>query len=96
MRFNITFTSGASRDLEHFRAFEQRIIVGAIKSHLLTEAGSQSRKRKPLRPNELATWELRIGAFRVFHDIDGDDVKIIAVGVKAHNELYIRGKKVEL
>lgn len=96
MRFNITFTRSSSRDLAHFRAFEQRVIVDAIKSRLLTEAGTESRNRKPLRPNELATWELRIGAFRVFYDIDDDEVKIIAIGEKARSDLYIRGKRVEL
>jgi hypothetical protein len=33
----------------------------------------------------------------VFYDFEGDDeLKVVAVGYKQHNDLYIRGKKVEL
>jgi mRNA-degrading endonuclease RelE of RelBE toxin-antitoxin system len=40
---------------------------------------------------------LRIGDHRVFYEIEGDEtVTILAVGVKSHNDLFIRGKKVEL
>ena len=46
----------------------------------------------------LADWELRVGRYRVFYDIDENAhvVRIIAVGYKEHNDLYIEGKKFEL
>jgi mRNA-degrading endonuclease RelE of RelBE toxin-antitoxin system len=49
-----------------------------------------------LRPNQRAPWELRIEDYRVFYDIEGDEVKVIAVGHKEHNDLFIRGEKVKL
>ena len=53
--------------------------------------------RKPLRPNELARWELRIGEFRVFYDVEGANVvKIKAIGWKEHNRLLIRGREYHL
>ncbi len=50
-----------------------------------------------MRANRLAQWELRIDNYRVFYDFEEDDiVKVVAVGHKEHNDLYIRGRKVEL
>ena len=97
MRFRVSLTRSAEADLNVFRAFEQRLIVGAIKAHLTTDAGAETRRRKRLNTNPLAPWELRVGDHRVFYSIEGaDTVKIIAVGVKIHNDLFIRGRKVDL
>lgn len=63
----------------------------------MTDADSESRRRKRLTANPVAPWELRVGDHRVFYEVEGDaTVTILAVGVKAHNDLFIRGRKVEL
>ncbi len=50
-----------------------------------------------MRPNPLAPWELRIGDYRIFYDIEEkDSVKITAVGFEIDHELFIRGKRVEI
>jgi mRNA-degrading endonuclease RelE of RelBE toxin-antitoxin system len=50
-----------------------------------------------LTANPLAPWELRVGDHRVFYEVEGDTaVTILAVGIKDHNDLFIRGRKVEL
>lgn len=58
----------------------------------------ETRNRKRLRPNDLAEWELRIGAFPVFYDIVADDeiVKVVAIGWKRGNDLFIHGEEYEL
>jgi hypothetical protein len=33
----------------------------------------ETRKRKRLRPNQVAEWELRIGDFRAFYDVDEEN-----------------------
>jgi mRNA-degrading endonuclease RelE of RelBE toxin-antitoxin system len=50
------------------------------------------------RPNQVAPWELRVGDFRVFYDVNVDDqvVTVVAVGHKAHNRLRIGGEEIEL
>ena len=97
MPFQIAFTPSSEVDLAHFRAVDQRAIVDAIRAYLTTDAGSESRRRKRMMANPLAPWELRIGDHRVFYEVEGDKaVTILAVGVKEHNELFIRGRKVEL
>ena len=44
-----------------------------------------------MRPNDIAPWELRIGVFRVYYDVDDAEatVRILAVGVKDRNVVRI-------
>lgn len=56
----------------------------------------ETRNRKQLRPNELAGWELRVDVFRVFYDVSEDIVKVVAIGLKQGNELFIHGERYEL
>jgi hypothetical protein len=56
----------------------------------------ESKNRKPMRPNLIAPWELRIGALRVYYDIvEAPDpvVYIRAIGIKDRNKVRI-GKEV--
>ncbi len=97
MKFFIRLTESAIEDLDFFGKNKRRIISDGIAFFLTYDANVETRRRKPLRPNRIAPWELRIEDYRVFYDFEGDDiVKVIAVGHKEHNDLYIRGKKVEL
>jgi mRNA interferase RelE/StbE len=97
MRFQVRLTPSAEEDLRHFRVHEQRIIVDAISNYLSVDANITSRRRKKLRPNPLAPWELRVGIYRVFYEIEGKSVvKVVAIGCKEHNSLLIRGRIVEL
>ncbi len=99
MNFSIRLTESAIEDLDYFRKNERQIIAEGIELFLSADANVETRRRKPLRPNRIAPWELRIDDYRVFYDFDKDkedEVKIVAIGHKEHNELYIRGRKVEL
>ena len=55
----------------------------------------KTRKRKFLRPNSLAGWELRLGDFRVFYDIvpEENTVYVVAIGIKKRNLLFIGGER---
>jgi len=96
--FTIGFTPEASDDLQELRKFDQTLILDALDVQLVHQPGDETRKRKKLRPNQLAEWELRIDNFRVFYDImtDANQVKIVAIGEKRGNKLYIRGQEYEL
>ena len=51
-----------------------------------------------MRPNDLAEWELRLGKFRVFYDVE-EQVKIVkveAIGYKDGSQLFIHGEEYEL
>lgn len=94
MAYTIDYTASAEGDLAVFKSYEQRLIVDAIDQQLLYEPERETRNRKLLDPNPLAVWELRIGRYRVFYDLDTtiQFVLIKAVGWKDHNTLYLRGK----
>lgn len=96
--FEIKFVDSALEDLESLKKFEQRSVVSMIERYLSLEPGLPTRRRKPLRPNPLATWELRLGTFRVFYEVDSQAmiVWVKAIGWKEHNRLLIRGKEVLL
>ena len=82
--------------MDSFTVREQRIILDAIAEFLETDANVQNKRRKQIRPNPLAPWELRIGSHRVFYEIQEGLVRILAIGHKVHNKLFIRGQKVEI
>jgi mRNA-degrading endonuclease RelE of RelBE toxin-antitoxin system len=97
MRFVIQFRESAKDDLNYFSAREQRIILAGIRRNLNDDADGESKKRKKLRTNEIAAWELKLGKYRVFYDIENSvTVKVIAIGYKDHNELYIKGERIEI
>ena len=97
MKFEIRFVRSADQDLEFYTAREQRIILDAIADFLEADANVESKRRKQLRPNPVAPWELRIGDYRVFYEIrDAALVRVLAIGHKVHNELFIRGQGVEI
>ena len=86
----------------HFRtltARERVTILDAIDRQLLHEPLKETRHRKPLRPNPIAPWELRVGQLRVFYEVAGAEsrvVRILAVGRKRRNALIIGGKEIRL
>ena len=97
MKFNVELTHSAERDLAYYTKYEQRIIVKSILKHLQVDADIQTKRRKQLRPNPLAPWELRIGDYRAFYEIEeGRNVNVIAIGHKEHDDLFIRGEEVDL
>ncbi len=95
--FDIQFTESAKADLRYFPAHDRRIILESIRRYLQVDAGWESKRRKRIRTHEIAAWELRLGKHRVFYNIEAETtIKIIAIGFKEHNELFIKGEKVEL
>ena len=97
MRFQVTLTPSADEDLKHYRAFEQRAIIDAIRVHLRADASVETKRRKRLAEHPVAPWELRVGNYRVFYELEGEArAKVVAVGHKEHNDLFIRGKAVDL
>jgi mRNA-degrading endonuclease RelE of RelBE toxin-antitoxin system len=94
--FRIDLTPEAADDLASIRTFDARRIVAAMESQLMHEPTRETRNRKRLRPNRLAEWELRVDVFRVFYDIMDEVVKVVAIGLKQGNELFVHGERYEL
>ena len=99
MAYHIEFAASVKNQLRTLSARQRSMVFQAIDRHLLHEPLAETRNRKPLRPNPLAPWELRVGNLRVFYEVDvsePDVVRILAVGEKRRNKLLIAGKEVRL
>jgi mRNA-degrading endonuclease RelE of RelBE toxin-antitoxin system len=96
--FRIELTPEAVEDLRLLRKFDQQQVIAAIESQLPDQAAQETRHRKRLRPNQLAEWELRVGDFHVFDDIDQANaaVKIEDVGYKRGSKLLVHGEEYHL
>ena len=96
--YKLEFTASAVDDIGYFKKTEQTFILDSIEASLRHESLVETRHRKPLRPNDLSAWELRVSDFRVFYDVE-ENAKVVlikALGYKKHNVLYIRGRRFEL
>jgi mRNA-degrading endonuclease RelE of RelBE toxin-antitoxin system len=98
MAFAIELSPGAREHLKALRKRDQQIIVDAMAVQLIQQPNEPTRNRKRLADNKLAPWELRVGDFRVFYDIDlpEERVVILAIGHKVHDSLRIGGEEIEL
>lgn len=82
----------------HFRFLTARqvsTIFDAVRKQLTDAPDVVTRNKFPMRSNDLATWELRIGNLRVYYDIETSPepvVYILAVGVKEGNQVRIGGE----
>ena len=104
MAYEIQFADTAISHLATLTARERSTVIDAIEEQLSHEPLVETRNRKLLRPNPIASWELRVGVLRVFYDVASTRapagaalvVRILAVGKKERAVLRIGGKVVEL
>jgi mRNA-degrading endonuclease RelE of RelBE toxin-antitoxin system len=98
MAYTIEVTDEAKEDLSYYTAFERKTIVVEIRTQLIHQPTIETKNRKELRSNPIATWELRVGMYRIFYEVDkvAQIVSIVSVGHKIHNKLWIRGREVQL
>lgn len=69
------------------------------RSWVLHEPLVETKNRKPLRPNPIAPWELRVGQLRVFYEVASGEpgvVRVLAVGKKEGNILRVADQEIEL
>ena len=80
MRYEIFFAPEAVQDLKRISARDRSIVRDAIEEHLRHEPGRTSRSRiKRLRGISRPQYRLRVGEIRVFYDIIGQDVEVLAI-----------------
>ena len=77
----------------------QVTVVDQVDEQLTHEPMLPTRKRRLLRPNPIAPWELRLGDIRIFYSVQEEpapSVTIAAVGIKQHNRLWIGKERIDL
>ncbi len=92
---------------QHLAAIERKhhsFIRQTITQQLTYEPNIETRNRKPLTSSAEfgeVTWEIRFGPnnrFRVFYRTEESkqEVRVLAIGVKNRNQLWIGGERFEL
>jgi mRNA interferase RelE/StbE len=90
MAFEIVLTAEAVEDLRALRAGWRSTVRSAIEIHLRHEPMKASRSRiKRLWGVSSPQYRLRVGDIRVFYDVDGEAVTILAVVRKSEAEGWL-------
>ena len=97
--YTIELTSEAEDDLKWFDRRERNIIVDGIITNLSYEPTVMTMNRKPCRDDgtKIADWELRIGVYRVYYNVE-EQVRVVAIEricEKPHNTVFFRGQQEE-
>ena len=95
MPYRIVYAPEISNHLRSLTARQKATVFDAINQQLPYEPAVETRNRKPLRPNPLASWELRVGDLRVYYDVQEDpeqQVDVVAIGIKQRNRVSIAGE----
>lgn len=97
--YRIEYSPASEEHLRVLSARQRSIVFDAVDEQLAHKPSAETRNRKPMRPNPLAPWELRIGELRVYYDIVESPervVTVLAVGVKVRNQVLIGGQEFQL
>lgn len=76
-----------------------RTVLDTVDKQLAHQPTVKTKNRKPMRPNPLAPWELRIGNLRVYYDVEEEPEPVVyirAVGIKERNRVRIGNEVIEL
>lgn len=95
----IVFSPEAEDHLRVLTARQRVIVVDSVDEYLSREPTVRTRNRRPMRPNPLAPWELRVGSLRVYYDVSEEPervVRVLAVGVKRRDRLRTGKETVKL
>jgi mRNA-degrading endonuclease RelE of RelBE toxin-antitoxin system len=97
--YRIDYSPDAVDHLQRLPVRDQRNVVDGVDEQLAHQPAVETRNRKPMRPNPIAPWELRIGQLRVYYEVKEEPdlvVTVLAVGVKERNVVRIGGEEVNL
>ena len=90
MRFEILLAPEAVEDLRSLKAKLRAAVREALEEHLRYEPEKVSRSRiKRLRGLSRPQYRLRVGEVRVFYDVAGDTVEVLAIVAKSEAESWL-------
>ena len=90
MRFEILLAPEAIEDLRKLKAGDRTAVKEALETHLRHEPTKTSRSRiKRLRGVARPQYRLRVEEVRVFYDVSGSTVEVLAIVPKAEAESWL-------
>ncbi len=99
MAYSIDYSPEAEDHLQRLTARHRKTVMDTVDRQLHHEPTTETRNRKPMRPNPVAPWELRIGSLRVYYEVEEEPeprVCVLAVGIKVGSKVRIGREIVEL
>jgi hypothetical protein len=92
------FAPDAARQFKQLGVAQRARLKEAIQASLAEDdATTVSKNRFPLRrPSERASFEFWVGELRIFYRVVGIEVRIILIGRKKGNQLFVDGKRFTL
>jgi len=91
MRYEIILSPEAVEDRRRLRAYDWAIVRDAIETHLRFEPRRVSKSRiKRLQGLSRPQYRLRVRDFRVFYDVSGTEVQVLAIIPKTEVEAWLR------
>ena len=91
--YKIEYAEGITGDLAILRAYDRKQILDRLEKRLSYEPTKQTKNKKPLPglipPWEYIepVWELRVGEFRVFYDVD-EQSSLVMIRAIRHKPLH--------
>ena len=86
--YEIEFSEGVENDLRSIPVHDRNVVLDAIERQLMHTPGAETRNRKMLTslvpPFESVPpiWELRVGEYRVFYDLDEEFGKVYVRAIR--------------
>ena len=99
MAYRIEYSPESEAHLRSLTARQQAIVLDAVDEQLTYQPTFETKNRKPMRPNPIAPWELRIGDLRIYYDVEEEPEAVVyinAIGIKERNQVRIAGEVYEL
>jgi mRNA-degrading endonuclease RelE of RelBE toxin-antitoxin system len=91
MRYEVILAAEAVEDLRHLKANVRAAVKDAVERHLRHEPTKTSKARiKRLRGLTRPQFRLWVGDVRVFYDVVGPEVHVLAIVGKAEAEEWLR------
>ena len=87
-RFTLEFSEGVKENFRGLRAYDCRTLLEAIEVQLRHAPLVETKRRKLLRnfapPFEAIPpiWQLRVGAFRVFYDVNEEESRVYVRAIR--------------
>jgi mRNA-degrading endonuclease RelE of RelBE toxin-antitoxin system len=97
--YRIEYSPDVENHLRALTARQRSLVLDTVVSQLAHAPNVETRNRKPMRPNPIAPWELRIDRLRVYYDVQEEPdlmVKVRTVGIQERNRVRIGGKVIEV
>ena len=97
--YRVEYSPEAIDHLRTLTARERAIVFNGVETQLIHQPTRETTNCKPMRPNPLAPWELRIGILRVYYEVAEDRERLVylrAVGVKQRTRVVCGGEEMPL